>query len=127
MKVDRLTEMPTDASSSACKTEENKAIVDRWLTSFWGNDCNPAIVDELAAPDIFFSHSLHMPRIGPVSLKTFMANLREAFPDLSLERTAEPVVDVTWSCSVGCAKAPTLGRPFMISSWAFFPMPRTAR
>jgi hypothetical protein len=29
MKVDRLTEMPTDASSSASKTEENKAIVDR--------------------------------------------------------------------------------------------------
>jgi predicted ester cyclase len=103
MKVDRVTEMPTDASSSACKTEENKAIVDRWLTSFWGNDCNPAIVDELPAPDIFFSHSLHMPRIGPVSLKTFMTNLREAFPDLSLERTADLVADgdvvmFRWMC-----------------------------
>ena len=103
MKVDRLTEMPTDASSSACKTEENKAIVDRWLTSIWGNGCNPAIVDELAAPDIFLSNSLHMPRIGPVSLKTFMANLREAFPDLSLERAADLVADgdvvmFRWMC-----------------------------
>jgi predicted ester cyclase len=103
MNVDRLTEMPTGAPSSARKTEENKAIVDRWLTSFWGNDYNPAIVDELAAPDVFFSYSLHMPRIGPVSLKTFRADLREAFPDLSLERTADLVADgdvvmFRWMC-----------------------------
>jgi predicted ester cyclase len=103
MNVDRLTEMPTGAPSSACKTEGNKAIVDRWLTSLWGNDYDPAIVDELAAPDIFFSHSLHIPRIGPVSLRTFMAELREAFPDLSLERTADLVADgdvvmFRWMC-----------------------------
>jgi hypothetical protein len=66
MNVDCLTGMPTGAPYSACKTEGNEAIVDRWLTSFWGDDYNPAIVDELAAPDIFFSQSLHLPRIGPV-------------------------------------------------------------
>ena len=30
--------------------EENKAIVGRWFTEFWGKDFNPAIIDELAAP-----------------------------------------------------------------------------
>jgi hypothetical protein len=54
MNVDRFTEMPTGAPSSPRKEEENKAIVDRWLTSFWGKDYDPAIVDELAAPNIFF-------------------------------------------------------------------------
>jgi predicted ester cyclase len=103
MNVDRFTEMPTGAPSSPRKEEENKAIVDRWLTSFWGKDYDPAIVDELAAPNIFFSYSLHMPRIGPVSLKTFMTDLREAFPDLSLERTADLVADgdvvmFRWMC-----------------------------
>ena len=33
-------------------TEENKAIVGRWFTEFWGKDFNPAVIDELAAPDI---------------------------------------------------------------------------
>jgi len=30
--------------------EENKAIVGRWFTEFWGKDFNPAVIDELAAP-----------------------------------------------------------------------------
>ena len=30
---------------------ENKAIVGRWFTEFWGNPWNPKVVDELAAPD----------------------------------------------------------------------------
>jgi len=29
---------------------ENKAIVDGWVTEFWGKDFNPAVIDELAAP-----------------------------------------------------------------------------
>jgi hypothetical protein len=33
-------------------TEENKAVVARWFTEFWGQDFNPAVIDELAAPDI---------------------------------------------------------------------------
>jgi predicted ester cyclase len=52
---------------------------------------------------MFFSHSLHLPRIGPVSLKAFMTDLREAFPDLSLERTTGltadgDVVMFRWMC-----------------------------
>jgi predicted ester cyclase len=103
MSADRFTEMPASAPSSLGKEEENKAIVDRWLASFWGKGYDPAIVDERAAPNILFSYSLHMPRVGPVSLKTFMADLREAFPDFSLERTADLVADgdvvmFRWMC-----------------------------
>src|SRR5438552_927238 len=29
-----------------------QAIVGRWFTEFWGGDFNPAVIDELAAPDI---------------------------------------------------------------------------
>ena len=41
--------------------EENKAVVGRWFTEFWGKDFNPAVIDELAAPDIRFEYSLHAP------------------------------------------------------------------
>ncbi|MGH3246563.1 MAG: hypothetical protein ACRDOI_10180, partial [Trebonia sp.] len=34
-------------------TEENKAIVGRWFTEFWGKEFNPAVIGELAAPGIF--------------------------------------------------------------------------
>lgn len=45
--------------------EQNKAIVGRWFTEFWGKDFNPAVVDELAAPDIRFEYSLHQPLARP--------------------------------------------------------------
>ena len=35
-------------------------------------------IDELAARHIFFNYSLHLPRVGRMSLKTFVADLREA-------------------------------------------------
>jgi hypothetical protein len=41
--------------------EDNKAVVDRWFTEFWGNPRNPAVIDELAAPDIRFEYSMHEP------------------------------------------------------------------
>ena len=41
--------------------EENKAVVGRWFTEFWGKDFNPGVIDELAAPDIRFEYSLHAP------------------------------------------------------------------
>jgi len=44
--------------------EENKAIVGRWFTEFWGKDFDPAVIDELAAPDIRFEYSLHAPCRG---------------------------------------------------------------
>ncbi len=46
------------------KEQDNKAIVGRWFTEFWGNPWNPKVVDELAAPDILLQYSLHAPRRG---------------------------------------------------------------
>ena len=73
-----LAEMPPDAPAFFRKEEENKAIVDRWFTSFWGKNYDPVIIDELAARHIFFNYSLHLPRVGRMSLKTFVADLPEA-------------------------------------------------
>lgn len=63
---------------------ENKALVRRWLTDFWGEKWNPAIVDELAAPEVLLRYSLHPPRRGREELKAFMTGLRRAFPDFKL-------------------------------------------
>jgi predicted ester cyclase len=67
---------------------ENKAIVDRWFTDFWGKACNLAIVDELASPDMLLQYSLHEPRRGRTDIKAFMSDFREAFPDLGFRGTA---------------------------------------
>ena len=68
--------------------EENKAIVGRWLTKFWGARFNPEVVDELA-PDMRFSYSLHAPRRGRDQVRAFAATFRAAFPDLNFWGTAE--------------------------------------
>jgi hypothetical protein len=47
------------------KEEDNKAVVARWFTEFWGKDVNLAVVDEIAAPDMLLNYSLHEPRRGP--------------------------------------------------------------
>jgi hypothetical protein len=45
VSADRLVEVPTDARNPFREEEEsNKAIVDRWLTNFWGKSYKPAIV-----------------------------------------------------------------------------------
>ena len=72
---------------------ENKAIVCRWFTDFWGKTCNLGIVDELASPDMLFQYSLHEPRRGRDDIKTFMANFRKAFPDLNFWGTAELIAE----------------------------------
>src|ERR1700709_1705732 len=64
------------------KEEYNKAIVGRWFTHFWGKTCDLGIVDELAAPDMLLSSSLHEPRRGRDDIKAFMTDFRKAFPDL---------------------------------------------
>ena len=46
------------------KESDNKAIVGRWFTDFWGETCNLGIVDELSAPDMLLQYSLHAPRRG---------------------------------------------------------------
>lgn len=71
----------------------NKAIADRWFTSFWGNPCDLAVVDELAASDVLLQYSMHNPLRGRVAVKTFMAEFREAFPDLDFRKTGAPIAD----------------------------------
>jgi predicted ester cyclase len=68
--------------------EDNKAIVGRWFTEFWGEKFNPAIVGELAAPDMRFEYSLHAPLRGRQAIREFAGNFRAAFPDLGFAGTA---------------------------------------
>jgi predicted ester cyclase len=75
------------------KIEDNKTIVGRWFTDFWGATCNLAIVDELAAPDMLLQYSLHAPRRGHDDIKAFMAGFREAFPDLSFSGAADLIAE----------------------------------
>jgi predicted ester cyclase len=75
------------------KEQENKAIVGRWFTSFWGPACDLSIVDELAAPDMLLQYSLHEPRRGHADIKAFMTDFRAAFPDLSFGGAADLIAE----------------------------------
>jgi predicted ester cyclase len=75
------------------KEQENKAIVGRWFTSFWGSTCDLSIVDELAAPDMLLQYSLHEPRRGHADIKAFMTDFRAAFPDLSFGGAADLIAE----------------------------------
>jgi predicted ester cyclase len=78
---------------SMSKERDNKAIVTRWFTEFWGNPWNPDIVDELAASDILMQYSLHAPRRGREDVKAFMKGFREAFPDLGFSGAADLIAE----------------------------------
>jgi predicted ester cyclase len=69
--------------------DSNKAVVARWFSEFWGKDFNPAIIDELAAPDIRFEYSLHAPCRGRDQVREFATRFRAAFPDLNFWGTAD--------------------------------------
>lgn len=75
------------------KEQENKAIVGRWFAGFWGNPWEPAIIDELAAPDMLLQYSLHNPRRGHADIKAFMTGFRDAFPDLSFGGAADLIAE----------------------------------
>jgi predicted ester cyclase len=75
------------------KEQENKAVVGRWFTEFWGSTWNPRIVDELATPGILLQYSLHAPRRGRADVKKFMIGFREAFPDLGFEGAADLIAE----------------------------------
>ncbi len=70
--------------------EENKAIVGRWFSEFWGSEFDPAVIDELAAPDIRFEYSLHEPCRGRDEVRAFATKFRAAFPDLELLGPGRP-------------------------------------
>jgi len=73
--------------------EENKAVVARWFTEFWGKDFNPVVIDEPAAPDIRFEYSLHAPCRGREEVRQFATKFRAAFPDLNFWGTAALIAD----------------------------------
>ena len=75
------------------KEEDNKAVVVRWFTEFWGKDVNLAVVDEIAAPDMLLKYSLHEPRRGHDDIKAFMSDFRAAFPDLKFWGTADLIAE----------------------------------
>jgi len=75
------------------KTDDNKAVVVRWFTEFWGEKCNLDVVDEIAAPDMLLRYSLHEPRRGHADIKAFMSDFRAAFPDLKFWGTADLIAE----------------------------------
>ena len=75
------------------KEQDNKAIVGRWFTEFWGKNCNLSVVDDLAAPDMLLKYSLHEPRRGRADIKEFMNAFRQSFPDLDFWGTAELIAE----------------------------------
>ena len=74
-------------------TEANKAIVARWFDRFWGQDFDPSVIDELAAPDIRFEYSLHAPCRGRDEVRDFATRFRAAFPDLNFWGTADLIAE----------------------------------
>ena len=75
------------------KQDDNKTVVGRWFTEFWGKTVNLAIVDEIAAPDMLLKYSLHAPRRGRDDIKAFMTDFRAAFPDLDFWGTADLIAE----------------------------------
>ena len=75
------------------KEQENKEIVGRWFTEFWGNPWNPRVIDELAAPDMLLQYSLHEPRRGRADVADFMNGFRRAFPDLAFGGAADLIAE----------------------------------
>lgn len=73
--------------------DDNKAVVGRWFTDFWGKTCNLRVVDEIAAPDMLLKYSLHEPRTGQDDIKAFMTDFRAAFPDLNFWGTADLIAE----------------------------------
>jgi predicted ester cyclase len=75
------------------KQDDNKAVVGRWFTEFWGKKVNLAVVDEIAASDMLLKYSLHAPRRGRADIKAFMTDFRAAFPDLNFWGTADLIAE----------------------------------
>src|ERR1700691_1090226 len=75
------------------KEEDNKAVVVRWFTDFWGEKVDLSVVDEIASPDMLLKYSLHEPRRGHADIKAFMTDFRAAFPDLSFGGAADLIAE----------------------------------
>src|SRR6201987_2736046 len=94
------------------KEEDNKAVVGRWFTEFWGKLVNLAVIDEIAAPDMLLKYSLHAPRRGRDDIKAFMTDFRAAFHDLNFWGTAELIAEGDYVVGQWEGGATDTGRPF---------------
>jgi predicted ester cyclase len=87
------THEPSGKGRTNMSIEENKTVVGRWFTEFWGPDFNPTVIEELAAPDIRFEYSLHAPCRGRAEVLAFATKFRAAFPDLAFSGTADLIAE----------------------------------
>jgi hypothetical protein len=115
------------------REQDNKAIVGRWFEGFWGNPCNPEIIDELAAPDMLLQYSLHAPRRGREDVRNFMEGFRAAFPDLNFRPCPTSRDFVPWRFSAsrnddrGLARRRKIGGPGHKIVWVHRRQPSTGR
>ncbi|HEY1937080.1 MAG TPA: ester cyclase [Candidatus Angelobacter sp.] len=84
---------PRRAEADSTVQTRNKSIVARWYAEFWGKTYSPAVIEEVTSPEITLKHSLHRALIGPNALRSFMAEFRNAFPDLGFELTTPLLAD----------------------------------
>lgn len=75
------------------KEDNNKTVVMRWFTEFWGKTFDPQVIEALAAPDMLLQYSLHEPRRGRDDIKAFITDFRTAFPDLAFSGTADLIAE----------------------------------
>jgi predicted ester cyclase len=75
------------------RESDNKSIVGRWFTEFWGETFNPRVINDLAAPDMLLKYSLHEPRKGRADINAFMIDFRDAFSDLKFWGVADLIAE----------------------------------
>ena len=75
------------------KEAANKAVVAEWFEKFWGNPADLSVVDKLGAEDIVFHYPMHGVVKGRTALKSMMAEMREAFPDLNFWAVGDPIAE----------------------------------
>jgi hypothetical protein len=109
------------------KQSDNKAVVGRWFTEFWGKDFNPSVIDELASPDMLLKYSLHEPRRGRADIKAFITDFQVAFPDLNFWGTADLIAEGTMLSANGRAAERIRVLLLVISSWAAYRPQAAAR
>jgi SnoaL-like polyketide cyclase len=109
------------------REQDNKAIVGRWFTNFWGKTYSPSIVDELAAPNMLLQYSLHEPRRGHADIKAFMSDFRKAFPDLNFWGAADLIAEGDYVVGRWQGGGTHTGPAFSDSSSDHFPLQPVAR
>lgn len=59
-------------------SHDNKTIVTRWFTEFWGNPWNPGVINDLATADIVMHYPMHEPKHGNTVHPDLLETVRRA-------------------------------------------------